>query len=86
MSASFTVSRAGSAAMAAPASAAASIVRSIVVALDERPRGVVNDHDVRVFRNGGKRVRDRVLPPGAARDHQSRARRVDMRYGGGCAA
>ena len=45
-------------------------MRSIVVAIDERPRGVVNHHDVGVFRDRGERVRDRILPPGAALDHR----------------
>ena len=77
----FTVSRACTAASAAPDSAAAAIVRAIRSGADERPRRVVNDDDVARGR-GAKRVRHRVLPPRAAGHDPQRLGRTSGRYAG----
>jgi hypothetical protein len=72
----FTVSRACSAASAAPDSAAAVNRASDDVRAHERARRVV-DHDQLARRRGGaKRVRHRVLTPIAAGDEAHRRRRV----------
>ena len=72
----FTVSRACTAASAAPDSAAAAIVRAIRSALANGRAASWIDDDVGSLGHRAKRVGDRVLPPLAAGDDPQRLRRL----------